>query len=208
MRPSNVRFEVDDVCSPWVYPEDHFDFIHIRGLLGSIADWPALYQQAYRHMVPGAYIEQVEWSVHCRSLDGSLSTNPVFVRWSEETLRCGTLTGKTYEIAENMAGLIREAGFVDVVEKRFKMPIGAWPSDQRMKDIGRWNLLNWEEGMEGWTLASYTRVLGVSRLLPACRKSQCLLTIHFQWTYAEVQQWLAEVRTALRDRKEHVYHEL
>ena len=32
-----------------------------------------------------------------------------------------------------------------------------------MKDIGRWNLLNWEEGMEGWVLASYTRVLKVSR---------------------------------------------
>lgn len=61
-----------------------------------------------------------------------------------------------------MAGLIKEAGFVDVVEKRFKWPIGPWSSDPRLKEIGRWNLLNWEEGMEGWVIAPYTRVLGVS----------------------------------------------
>ena len=61
-----------------------------------------------------------------------------------------------------MAGLISEAGFVDVVEKRFKWPIGPWSSDAKLKEIGRWNLLNWEEGMEGWCMAPYTRVLGVS----------------------------------------------
>lgn len=58
--------------------------------------------------------------------------------------------------------MITSAGFVDVVEKRFKWPIGPWSSDPRLKEIGRWNLLNWEEGMEGWVIAPYTRVLGVS----------------------------------------------
>lgn len=58
--------------------------------------------------------------------------------------------------------MISSAGFVDVVEKRFKWPIGPWSSDPRLKEIGRWNLLNWEEGMEGWVIAPYTRVLGVS----------------------------------------------
>lgn len=163
MRPDNVRFEVDDICSPWVHPENHFDFIHMRGLLGSVADWPELYRQAFKHMAPGGYIEQVEWSPHIRSIDGTLSTNPVLRQWLDNKIEVGTRTGKTWEIAENMAGLIREAGFVDIVEKRFKWPVGPWSSDQRMKDIGRWNLLNWEEGMEGWVLASYTRVLKVSR---------------------------------------------
>ena len=76
------------------------------------------------------------------------------------------MTGKTFEIAENMAGLVREAGFEDVVEKRFKWPVGPWSTDPKLKEIGRWNLLNWEEGMEGWVMAAYTRVLGVG--LPFC----------------------------------------
>ena len=164
MQPDNVKFEVDDVCSPWVYPENRFDFVHIRGLFGSIADWPTLYKEAFKHTRSGAYIEQVEWSVHNRSIDGGLSPGATLARWSANAVQAGYLTGKTFEIAENMARLIREAGFVDVVEKRFKWPIGPWSSDPKMKEIGRWNLLNWEEGMEGWVMAAYTRVLGVSIL--------------------------------------------
>lgn len=168
MQPDNVTFEVDDCCSEWVqYPENHFDFVHIRGLFGSIADWPHLYAQAFNHLRPGGYIEQVEWSVHIRSTNGALSPNAVLAKWSQLGVQIGTKTGKTFEIAENMAGLMREAGFADVVEKRFKWPVGPWSSDPRFKELGRWNLLNWEEGMEGWTLAAYTRVLGVSgRLSP------------------------------------------
>lgn len=165
MQPDNVKFEIDDVCSPWVYPNDHFDLVHIRGLFGSIADWPLLYREAFRHTRPGGYIEQVEWSVHNRSIDGTLSPNATLARWSQNAIHAGHLTGKTFEIAENMAGLIREAGFVDVQEKRFKWPIGPWSSDSKMKEIGRWNLLSWEEGMEGWVMAAYTRVLGVSVLV-------------------------------------------
>lgn len=161
MQPDNCRFEIDDCCSEWLYEENHFDFIHIRGLFGSIADWPALYKQCYTHLRPGAYMEQVEWSIHNRSADGTLSPNATLARWSQNALNIAQNSGKTFEIAENMAGLITEAGFVDVVEKRFKWPIGPWSSDKRLKEIGRWNLLNWEEGMEGWCMAPYTRVLGV-----------------------------------------------
>jgi len=99
--------------------------------------------------------------VHNRSPDSTLPPSSVLAVWSQIAVQIGTLTGKTFEIAENMAGLIREAGFMDVVEKRFRWPIGPWSSDARLKELGRWNLLNWEEGMEGWILANYTRVLGV-----------------------------------------------
>lgn len=86
-----------------------------------------------------------------------------------------------------MASLIQEAGFVDVVEKKFKWPVGPWSSDPKLKELGRWNLLNWEEGMEGWAMALYTRQLG--------------------WSYEEVQSFLSQIRKALRDRKTHVWHE-
>ncbi|GAB7363179.1 hypothetical protein MBLNU230_g3462t2 [Neophaeotheca triangularis] len=188
MQPDNFTFEIDDCQSAWVYPENHFDFIHIRGLFGSISDWPALYRNIYTHLRPGAYIEQIEWSVHNRSSDGLLVRDGVLGQWSTTAIEVGRLTGKTFEIAENMAGLIREAGFEEVVEKRYKWPIGPWSSDKRLKETGRWNLLNWEEGMEGWVMAAYTRVLGYS--------------------FAGVQEFLDQVRAALRDRKQHVYHEV
>lgn len=133
-------------------------------------------------------------------------------------IECGRRLKKTFKIAEEMAGMISSAGFVDVVEKRFKWPIGPWSSDPRLKEIGRWNLLNWEEGMEGWVIAPYTRVLGVSEFFifhfsfPWLDSHMGIeLTeggVYVQWSAADVQEWLAEIRKALRDRKKHVYHEV
>ena len=45
---SNIRWEVDDASSEWLFPEASIDFVHIRGLTGCIKDWPYLYSQAYR----------------------------------------------------------------------------------------------------------------------------------------------------------------
>jgi hypothetical protein len=43
---SNVRFEVNDASeADWGYMKNSFDFIHTRAMYGSIADWPAFYQQ-------------------------------------------------------------------------------------------------------------------------------------------------------------------
>lgn len=161
MYPANCTFEIDDCCSKWVYPENHFDFVHIRGLFGSIADWPALYNQVYKHTAPGGYFEQLEWSVPVQSQGTPLQPGDTLTRWSELVVQISQRTGKSFEIAETMFGMIKQAGFVNVVEKRFKWPIGSWSSDSRMKELGRWNLLNWEQGSEGWILALYTRFLGV-----------------------------------------------
>lgn len=92
--------------------------------------------------------------MHIRSLDGKLSSNSVFNEWSRNVVKAGILSGKTFEIAENMAGLVQEAGFVDVVERRFKWPVGAWSQDPKMKEIGRCNLVNWEQALRKWAHSS------------------------------------------------------
>lgn len=41
----NVQFEINDACeAEWGYRANRFDFIHVRAMYGSIADWPAFYQ--------------------------------------------------------------------------------------------------------------------------------------------------------------------
>jgi hypothetical protein len=44
--PPNVRFIVDDAESPWVYPPNHFDFVHTRHLASSIKNYPKLVSEA------------------------------------------------------------------------------------------------------------------------------------------------------------------
>ncbi len=62
---------------------------------------------------------------------------------------------------EVMKDLITQAGFVDVVETKYKWPIGPWSNDQRLKDLGRWNMNHWENGLEGWTMRFCTKYLDV-----------------------------------------------
>jgi hypothetical protein len=54
--PPNVQFEVDDCTDEWVHEKDSFDYIHIRGMYGSIADWDALYKTIYRSVLPPSNI--------------------------------------------------------------------------------------------------------------------------------------------------------
>ena len=74
--------------------------------------------------------------------------------------------GKNIMIAPHIKKMIQEAGFVDVRAKQFKWPIGEWPADRRLKDIGRWYLRFWVEGLESFTLRLLTQHCGVSQ--PFC----------------------------------------
>ncbi|KAM3078495.1 hypothetical protein ACMFMG_006371 [Clarireedia jacksonii] len=78
MVPPNCRFEIDDMTEEWTYPLSHFDFIHIRSLFGSVPDWPKVYEQAFKHLKPGGFIEQIEPSLYLHSDDGTLARdNPM-----------------------------------------------------------------------------------------------------------------------------------
>jgi len=57
---------------------------------------------------------------------------------------------------------MKAVGFVDVTSETRRLPLGTWPIDPVEKEIGRYNVLNFLEGMESYTLALFTRVLGMS----------------------------------------------
>lgn len=60
--PPNCVFEIDDANMEWTWDDDHFDFIHVREMFGSIADWKTFLAEAYRCTKPGGWIEVVEHS--------------------------------------------------------------------------------------------------------------------------------------------------
>ena len=47
--PDNVVFEIDDVESEWLYPENRFDLVHSRYMIGAIEDWKAMIQKAFKY---------------------------------------------------------------------------------------------------------------------------------------------------------------
>lgn len=46
--PPNVKFMIDDIEDDWLYPEDHFDYIHCRHVTQTIKNRPRLMEQAFR----------------------------------------------------------------------------------------------------------------------------------------------------------------
>jgi len=186
--PPNVLFEIDDAAEEWTFPKESFDYIHVRGLFGSLRDWPAFYRQVLAHLKPGGYYEQMECSVYCHAEDGTSPPGSPLRRWGELFNEAGIRTGKTVNVIDHQYQWLKDAGFEDVREHRFRMPDGPWPSarteqGKKLKEIGRLRLLEVETGMEGWSMALFTRVLGMS--------------------YEEVQLFLLEMRKAWRDKREH-----
>jgi hypothetical protein len=164
--------------------------IHMRGLTGCIRDWAHTYQQVYTHLAPGGWIEHLEFSIRTNADPASdRHADKIVCAFADSIIDVGAQkTGMSFTIVEDMGRLVREAGFVDVREETFVWPIGAWPKDPHLKEMGRWGERNWSEGVEGWVMALYTRLLG--------------------WTYAEVQAFVNDLREVIKNRKNHFYHEV
>lgn len=163
-----------------------------------------------RHLIPGGYIEQAEMSIIPHSANGPLPHSSIFRQWECFWRKCSLLTGKSWLISETMKQSIKEAGFVDVSERRFRWPIGMWNSDPKLREIGRWHREFWESGMEGWVMALSTRYLGVS-FFHGLRK-RCVyritLLMFCQWTVSQAHAFVEETRKALHDESNRVYYEL
>lgn len=71
--------------------------------------------------------------------------------------------GKEIMIYQTMKGDFEKAGFDAVEERRYKWPIGPWPKDKKLKELGRWTRLHLGAGLEGWTMRGHTALLGWSR---------------------------------------------
>ncbi|KAF2456730.1 SAM dependent methyltransferase [Lineolata rhizophorae] len=186
--PPNLQFEIDDCCMDWTYRKESFDFVHIRSLYGCVADWPAFYEQCFKHTKPGGWIEQSEMGVVPKSDDGTVKPDSIFHQWGEVSLRAGDEFGKSLRTVDEMKQGIKDAGFVDVVEIRTKWPMGPWVKDEKLKEIGRWNRLHWESSMEGWCMF--------------------LLTNYLKWSPEEVQIYLAKMRAMLRNKGVHAYQDM
>ena len=94
--------------------------------------------------------------------DGTVGPGHTMYEWSQLFIDAGEKMGRTFKIPNQSKRLIEKAGFVDVKETRYKMPVGAWPKDKRWKEIGMWNLTYLTTGLEGMALYILKNVLGVS----------------------------------------------
>lgn len=184
--PPNLRFELDDAQLDWTFNSNTFDYVHIRGLFGGVSDWPKLYNDAMRTIKPGGWIEQVEVNIQVFSDDGTVDEDHILGGWAKPFFEASDLLGKSIRTIDQTKERIEGAGFTNVVQRNYKVPIGAWSSDPKLKEIGRWNQLYCLNGIESWAIYMLTMVL--------------------KWKVEDVHEYLARVRTAVLDKKTHGYY--
>ncbi|KAK0390145.1 hypothetical protein NLU13_3718 [Sarocladium strictum] len=180
--PPNVQFFVDDVELDWANPQP-YDYIHCRYMAGSIKDWPRLLLQMYDNLKPGGWVEFQESANTLFSQDDTLKPENPMTRMMDGLKEACDKIGRTMDPAPNMQKWTVDAGFERVRVETFKLPIGSWPKDPRLKQCGAIMRQNFIEGVDAFTTVLFRDVL--------------------QWSEEEVQVFNAEVRAAAKDPHVH-----
>ncbi|KAH7411286.1 S-adenosyl-L-methionine-dependent methyltransferase [Cadophora sp. MPI-SDFR-AT-0126] len=184
--PPNVQFQISDAEDEWDFSQK-FDYIHGRALTVCFKNPLTVFKSAYANLLPGGYFEMQDLYFRPHSDDGTL-TGTALEKWNAKLKDGGAKMGKDWWCTPNYARWFKEAGFVDVVEKKFFWPGNTWPKGRKQKEMGMTMLANSMEGVEGATLKMFTGLYGMS--------------------IEEVQEVIRDVKRDLCDRRIHTYYPL
>ncbi|KAG6069901.1 hypothetical protein E4U16_007282 [Claviceps sp. LM84 group G4] len=182
--PPNVCFEIDDATLEWTWNDKHFDFIHMRYIVGGIQDWTALFKEAYRCCAPGGWVESVEYEPEICSDDGSTELEPVLASYGELFREASKTMNLPLFVKDIQQQALDDAGFIDKRVVRYKAPIGPWAKDRKLAEVGRVARETLEYGLQGYTQMIWQSV---------------------QKPEDEYHVWLASLRQAIRNPKVHSY---
>ncbi|KAL2112294.1 hypothetical protein VUR80DRAFT_7981 [Thermomyces stellatus] len=181
--PPNCTFEVDDLEKDWTWAKP-FDLILSRVMAGSFSDYEDYIKKAYDALEPGGYLELQD--IHAPfSCDDDTMAGTQTEQLGNLFLEASLALGRPLNVAPTYKDIMKKVGFVDIVEKPLKWPLGIWPKDKHFKEVGYWYYMNLEVGLEGLLMALLTRGLG--------------------WTKEEVMVFCAKVRPELKNPKIHAY---
>ncbi|KAI8159340.1 Secondary metabolism regulator LAE1 [Colletotrichum sp. SAR 10_70] len=141
--------------------------------------------QPGHNLEPGGSLELHETDIYTRSDDGSLKPEHALYKWAQFLMESSTKLGAAWIDPPKLKDLMIEAGFEGVSMSTYKWPTNTWPKDKKFKELGMWNHENFMQGIEGMSIAPFTRALN--------------------WTPEEVAVFLIDVRKDGKDHSIHAY---
>ncbi len=109
-------------------------------------------------------------------------------RWTDEIIAGIKSFGLEPEPGPKLESWIKDAGFTNVVHKLLPIPVGTWPKNRKLKEIGAFDVVQFLDGLEAISLRILTTVGG--------------------WSPEEVQVLLVDVRKELREPRMRAQHNL
>lgn len=128
-------------------------------LLGCFTDFGDIIKKSFHYLKPGGWMESQEPSPTPVCDDGTMPTDWAFLEWTTALDDAAIRAGRPLRIGSKLKKWYEAAGFVDVQEKIFKLPMNEWPRDRHLKMLGKISEDNWLAGLSGFSMAYFSRVL-------------------------------------------------
>lgn len=154
----------------------------------TVRDRTKLYAQCLRALKPGGFFEEVEYSPQLTSEDGTVLAGTAIAQWNQiaDDIAVNLPDDELY-IFRFMEDYITRAGFENVHEEQYRWPLGAWPKDKALKELGGWGQAHIDLGLENWVLRILT---------------------NFGWTVEAILTICAGVRRQMRTLGVHAIHRM
>ena len=118
-----------------------------------------------RKTAPGGYVEFQDYGCELFLSDGTKLDRPVdgqpISKYIHVITSAAERNGRPLVIGRGMAERMKNAGFVDVQQQTGTWPLGPWPKQKDLKELGKWGRLSVTEtalpfalmllSREGWT---------------------------------------------------------
>lgn len=108
----------------------------------------------YNNLRPGGYAEFLDYAFEFVGADAAAETfyqASSFARFIRCIVAGGATHGKDFHSGRKLKDWMIEAGFENVVEQQFPVPLNQWPLDPMDKILGGWSSLNWLKFLGGTT---------------------------------------------------------
>ncbi len=123
--------------------------------------------------------------IKATSDDGSLPEDNYLAKYLKLLTEAAAKGNRRLDIAQHLHEHLSEAGFEEVTETSYKLPMGIWPKQKELKAIGLFHREQFLEGIQGIAMGFFTRVLG--------------------WGMDELEVLLAMVRKDVKNPQYHIY---
>jgi len=114
-----------------------------------------------RSLKPGGWIDCIEPSAFFDSYYGTVGPDHVYKSWERVMLESSEQSGMSFNIGPFIKQRLEDAGFVNVVEKRFCCTIGKWSADPWEREVGLWEQVRLERGVQHFCERRCINNLGV-----------------------------------------------
>lgn len=158
----------------------------MRAILTCFRTPRSVLASAFASLAPGGMLQLRDPIMPLRFLE---DPPPVcaLAEWNRLLHEAACRVGRRWDNAQHYGLWLDELGFKDVVVRREVCPLSPWSKSRRQKYISLWMQYNFVTGLESFSMALFTRVLG--------------------WEVERLRPFLEEVKRDIMDTRIHVYSE-